>query len=524
MIASPDGKPRKSLTAVIPADVLVAATSLLAIIAGSLLVVGGSVLFSRPLWLDEHHTRLLASGGSWTDIFSQVTQGSDFNPPTFFLLQRAFSALGGGADNVSLRMLALVSVWLTLVVVYVILRKDFGRIAGFAGALALWAHPFVMYHAFDARFYGPMLLFTASFAFFASRCLADDDTNSMAVKVGTGLTAALLCTIHYFGIISWMIVLVAAGATLLRRGGLKLSRVWPAMAGPAALLACAPIYLEQRTLLSVPTWVPKVSMTQLRNVLDALFIARPLVVLLLFLIALLIVRETLTQRPSPDTRTPSAATTALVALAFVPLVILVFSIVVQPSMIARYMIPAVLLWAPVIAWGVDRMPERTRLGAVMLLGLGSAASLRGVVATSRESVFELRGDSAAVAPLLQDGKTVVVSSRHVLYKLATSFPPDARLRFFDFDNDETKRLFGNDAFTSRRPNEYIIERDVARIHHSVHGFPSLVSSAELRSVPEFYVFHDNARTSDIVRQMMPMKSVIRIGPKIQKFEDQPAIR
>src|SRR5688500_7762970 len=505
----PEGKPSDAGTAGYFMEILIASTALLALVGAGLIAARGAVLFTSPLWLDEHHTLLLSTHGSWSGIFSSLARGADFNPPTLFLLERIFGSLMGGADALSLRILAVVSVWLTLVVVYAILRRDFGRPAAFAGALALWAHPFVVYHAFEARFYGPLLLFSA--LFILTLAASTDDDRSLPMRIGAGVSAVLLCTVHDFGLFVWAIVVVTVVFRSWPLQRARLSRALPALAGPVALLACAPLYLGQRASVTVSTWVPKLSAGQVKNMLDTFFVTRTPVLAVLVAIGVSLLYKPISRMSSRNSDGSSSGTASLVALAAMPLIIMVFSIVVQPAMIARYAIPAVLIWGPVVAWSVDRIPRVAQGGVIFLLAAGSAATLRGTAATSRGFVAALSADSAVVAPLLKEGKLVLVPSRHVLYKLATRFPPETRLAFFDFDNTQAKRLFGVNVF-HWETNESVLERDVGRIHHAIYGFPQLVGTSALDSVPEFYLYlPENAPTS-LVTRLMPDRKTTTLTP------------
>ena len=59
---------------------------------------------TRPLWLDEIHTYLLAGTQSVGESMRSLAAGADYNPPTLYLLYRVVGRAVGGLDRKSTRL------------------------------------------------------------------------------------------------------------------------------------------------------------------------------------------------------------------------------------------------------------------------------------------------------------------------------------------------------------------------------------------------------------------------------------
>jgi hypothetical protein len=172
---------------------------------GLSLLAGGGVVFSKPLWLDEYHSLLVATSSTVGDAWRSLSRGADFNPPLLHLLLRPL-ALDGIISPVELRAFSFLSVNLALLVLYRLLRHDFAPLPSLAGVLVVWGHPEVVIQTFEGRFYGPMLLFSALLAL----SLQNRGEHSAWAKSLLAVSSVALCTIHYFGIFPWTLLVGAA--------------------------------------------------------------------------------------------------------------------------------------------------------------------------------------------------------------------------------------------------------------------------------------------------------------------------
>jgi hypothetical protein len=121
----------------------------MAAVAAEIGLLRGSVLFTRPLWLDEIHTVLIAGAPSMREGMGRLAAGVDFNLPASYLLYRLAGGLTGELSELTLRVVSAGCVVGALVAVYVLLRTERGRVAAAVGALAVWAQPVVVNAAFD---------------------------------------------------------------------------------------------------------------------------------------------------------------------------------------------------------------------------------------------------------------------------------------------------------------------------------------------------------------------------------------
>src|SRR5690349_21611983 len=210
-------------------EVVAFAGALVALVIIELLVLRATPAITRPLWLDEVHTYLLAGTQSVGESMRSLASGADFNPPTLYLLYRVVGLVVGGLSEVPMRLVALASVLGALTITYRLLREDFERTPAALATLTTWANPVVVNVAFDARFYGPWLFGAAWLVFEAIRRLDGRSTGTVGA-VRLAVAAVFVCTIHYFGILSLgAVAIVAVWRTDLRHAARALI---PAIVGP----------------------------------------------------------------------------------------------------------------------------------------------------------------------------------------------------------------------------------------------------------------------------------------------------
>src|SRR5690349_433670 len=101
------------------------------------------ILFTRPFWLDEWHTILVARRDSITQVISDLYRGSDFGPPFTHIVAWAYGKVFG-LTPVSLRLLSLAFVVAGLVFLFFALRRRFDTMPSLAGVLAVASHQLVV--------------------------------------------------------------------------------------------------------------------------------------------------------------------------------------------------------------------------------------------------------------------------------------------------------------------------------------------------------------------------------------------
>jgi hypothetical protein len=469
-----------------------------------LLLADAFYLFYRPFWLDELYTYTLVTDPDVGHSLEALAGGVETHPPTLYFLLRAYTFVAGTSET-AFRSLAFLAMLLTLAGVYLTLRHTYALLPTLTAVLVLWCHPLVVQHAFEARFYGVWMAVVVWFAYFLARAgtltpsvgqafQPDVGANevrleSLTYEVGTprrnnlwlAVCAVLLCTIHYFGVIT--LGLIVAGELLARRQAG--ARRWPGMvavlAGPVALAACVPLLLSQKGALTVTTWADPATPASAVEFLTRLFLLPPffypiLVIVGWSLLAGLAARR---HRPSDLVRFP-ARHAGLTSLALLPLVLILFSFLVQPVLVSRYALPAVAGLAPIVAAFAARLGWAGNLGFCVLLAAISTLGLH-------TEVQEQRRREAHTQELVQAIRTtptsvpVLFEVAHQLYVIC-HYEPElaARCYFLDFEEGQLKSV----------SRFRVFNRDLARRYASFYGQPRLLPWETARTMPGCYLVPD----------------------------------
>ena len=467
---------------------------LAAILVGIILASQPRILMARLFWQDEQFTYFLASDPGLGHSMQALRGGADTNPPMLHLMLRAWSAVVPGRPEVVYRSFILLCLWMSLLATYAILRRSFGALPSLAGVLVLCAHPLVIKHAFDARFYVPLLAFSALFAWALGA-----QWNRRTWLRGTliALSAAVLCTTHYFGIVS--LALIAAGHLALDPlpWRAKLKRLAPAAAGPLALAACAPFYLGQKSGLPVSTWVPP---QPIGDYLAGFLPAAAIAVLLAFWWCQQLLRDWKEgsgesgqwavssgqsnsirdpRNPKPDLL-PQAALTALFAL---PLVLIVFSHLVQPAMIPKYGIATVLALCPAVAMLMSRVTRGLASVAVLSLCALALINTRQYVWQDRHpwelAQRQMLADARSAA---RQGIPIVSMSRRDAYMIYYA-APDLRPYVHILD---LRPVLNNPAVRQEDFAAHLLfETEFAEKCEKYYPVPRLISLKELQTMGRF---------------------------------------
>ena len=500
----------------------------LLVVAGAFLVgvaallVAGRVLWTRPFWMDEVAMFFLTSESSPAQMIRLIARGADWNPPTLHLLVWGSMRLVGlhAVTPVFLRSFALVCVLLGLLFVYLALRRRCGRAASAAGMLAVAAQSLVLDHAFEGRFYGPWLLFAALFAW----TLGVDQSRERSRRrdVGIAIAAILLTTIHWYGVFS--LALMAAGVLLAWRPRWReaLRRLAPAAAGVVVLLALAPMALSQRASAAPVLWVHPLSAAQVeqmtRQFIPAVFVVG---------LALLLLADALRRREgdalATSGRDPGVA--ALLALAAMPLVLVVLSAVLTPSMVFRYAIVATLAWAPVAALCAERFGRGARAALLAALVLVVILNAAAHVREQRQFDRAVALNAAAFERAKAGNAPVVFQRLHVIYPVAgTQRGPASPARYIDISDSTLNALYPQaDAEPVR--SSFRLDRDQARYHAGLYGWPVMAPVAMLDTLPRFYLVATDATLppgyAPVTRYgaaLFPRHRVTRVSPALALFE------
>jgi hypothetical protein len=452
--------------------------TLAALALGSLLAVhivsqDGAVLFTRPLWLDEVHTILVTQSDTPAEMIRHIGAGAEHNPPAMHFLLWLIGAITSGLSPTILRGYAFVTVWATAGLVYVLLRRHFERLPAFAGALLVVSHPLLLRHTFDGRMYALFLLATCAFAY-AVHCTARSGRWRQIWLIASA--AVLLCLTHYYGIFVWLLLLLPAAVSGSREAR---KRLLPALLGPGALAACTPLYWGQRQAIGGRTWVEPVSATQIAEVVLELLPPPVVLVTLATFVAIGLVTMK-TRRTATIVKLGGGVSGALLSLALLPVLLLLVSVLVQPTMVARYALPAALAMTPVVAIAVSKMGRPLGIGFILVLALTGHLSIGAKIAHAQTYLSAIGHD----AELLRRGHgtaPVVTVSRHIHYRTVFGDSLLERTVIYVIMPDsliEARNLPHPLTATERATMQ--VERDVALVQSTRFGFPRTIAIEELR--------------------------------------------
>jgi hypothetical protein len=432
-------------------------------------------LIHRHFWLDELFTFRIVSDPDFMHALRGVQSGADGAPPVLHLMLRAFTYVTGGASEAPFRLFSLAAVMGGLAGLYIGLRQDFGIVPSVAALLAVWAHPLITNIAFDARFYGPWLALVVWFAYFFRQALRDQG-NSLTYPL-LGVTAVLLCTIHYFGIIT--LALVACTEWIVSRPKWVVTRraLYATAFGPLALLVCVVLFLiGQRSALTAPTWIELAAPGDLLEFVKSVLFPNHLGAVLIAAAAWAALAGRFASGKAPDVleAAPNPAWGIFGVLLLVPALIVV-SYVIQPAADERYAVPAIAALAPATAFAIARMHWSWGVGLCAFLVLVSGSHLR---AEARRSAM-IDEDTDGLIQLLRtktadNDVPIIFESNHETFVIARYAPELATRSFYlDYEPDQ---LRVNKAIR-------LHDRDMARIYARVYGQPRLINWEAVRALP-----------------------------------------
>jgi hypothetical protein len=447
-------------------------SALLAMIGLQLVLVDGWYLFAKYFWLDELYTHAVVADPHLGHAFNAMRGGMD-SMPLHQVVLRALTVVAGGPSEILFRSVALGSVVLALSGVYVLLRRGVVPLVALTTVLALWAHPLIRINAFDARFYGPFLAASVWFCYALDRRHAAPDRAGTAL--GLAVASVLLCAIHVFGVLVCPAA-VAAAAIVDRRW----RPWWPALAGPAAFPLLWVLFLQpQRAVVTIPTWEAAFSWARVAATLRDVLLPGYLVAILLLAWGVIGIHRMLGSR-SPRSAAPPLALLLLTSLSLLIPLLVVLSLVLQPTLTNRYFIPAVAALAPVMAYSLTRLP---RWGCAVILAaliVVSADGLRQHAVDARRQDQRTDEVTKELRELPVD-RLVVFEVPHAVHVI-WHYAPDLRDRIalLDFETGQVAH-----------PSPIrVVTRDLARAYARFYDGPRQVPWDEVGSSAEFYFVRD----------------------------------
>ena len=481
---------------------------LLALILSTAWMAGGSYLLTRHLWMDEVHSWILVSDSDTGHAIRALADGVDFNPPTWFLATRMLS-FPVGASEFNLRVLSLLWMLLAMAGLYRLLLLRFDGATSRIAVLLTAAHPLLIHHSTEIRFYG----FWLAAVLWLCNCLLWQPESAWQRRWQRVLIALLtlsVVTCHYFGILS--LGLVTLPLLLGWKPDRRLARaaVFTLAVGCLGLLTCVPFLCGQKAALSRPTWISPPSLADSLLYLQTLFPAWQIGLCLAgCLISRAAIKGTIDAEASnvgswrstaassvrlPGTVAIPLRTTASVcdrclwpclSLSLMPVVIVVVSWCVQPALVTRYAIVGLAGFAPMFAIMLDCFVPALRRTILICALLGCGHSVASCVTDCKTDDRENEQLIAELHSLPSD--EVIVFEDRIVWMAALHYCPELAGRCVLADFTETQ--------LSLDSSLRIVQRDVARRVAEWYPQYSMRSLASLNGLHEFRVVPYHGRTA-----------------------------
>jgi mannosyltransferase len=365
---------------------------------------GGALVAQRhSLWYDELYTAEVARL-PLGDLARAVVRGEgtipylrdappSYNAPYYAVAHVWLAVTGLAADEVGLRLLSLIAAVGGLAAATCAAARLAGRGVALAFGLIVAANPFVVEYAAEARGYGLALLAAGLLAAAFARWL--DDRPSAAL---VGVAAAGLGLAHWFGLL--VVAAVGVAALVLRGPRAGTWRLLAALtAGSLPALALVATVLANGVAGSGAEWIADVGTAVPRLLLRSWSGGSPWLLGLTVVLAgagLVLGRG--------RTRMVAACWVA------VPVAVVAVAELVRPVYVDRYLLPALLGLALLMAVGVASLrPRAVSLGALALAVVASAAA--SITAGRLGPKEDVRTAVEVVAAAHVPGQPVVAAAR-----------------------------------------------------------------------------------------------------------------
>jgi hypothetical protein len=158
-------------------------------------------------------------------------------------------------------------------------------------------------------------------------------------------------------------------------------------------------------------------------------------------------------------------------------VLTLFSLLVQPATMARYVLPSLAALAPVTAFLCQLLPRPGRLAVCLALAVLGGVGLLGLADHYRERDRKTDELIAAIRAL-PEGSLLAFEFANELF-VVDHYAPDvrARIRFLDFEVEDLKGA----------SKHRIITRDVVRQVFRYRGRPALIGWPDFQKLPRMLI-------------------------------------
>lgn len=500
------------------------AAAVIILVIVQLLAADAFQLSSRQPWMDEIHTLELVGDPDTGHMLDALADGADFNPPGYYLIARFVTRIVGSSDPQVLRVFSVLCIVAGLTAIGVALQRHVGFTVSIAVVAALWSQTLLVDQSLEARFYAPW------FGALAWLCLLMERERQTVISIiGSCCLAMIVCSIHYFGVISLM--LVVGGLVLRRWNCIREPGIWlPTACGLVVIASCYRFYSGQKAALTMSTWISPPNAERIWGFFSELIPVAAVGIAIAAAIANRILSkdndENAESAPanssdvlpgldhqgscgsdnnrgldSPRSRYPKVAAVSKpnppdpsflprysgsLGLLLLPVVLLVFSFTVQPALVPRYSLVFLIGCAPLLAWLLHKVKMS------VLIPVTLSFLVLGTIRTSglREQLVRLDQSRTQLVKLLQKhaaGQPVAFENR------VDSFPM-VRLGGASASN---WYLVDFDASALAEPSALrIVQRDVARRFAKWYPKYKTVPLEELRIRERFFVVPYPDRATD----------------------------
>ncbi|MFN8708215.1 MAG: hypothetical protein ACK526_23060 [Planctomyces sp.] len=395
------------------------------------IAAGGNYLLHRPLWMDEVHTWLLVSDPDLSYAMPALRDGVDFNPPGYFLAARLWCWLTFGVSEFRLRIFSLALIVFSMVVLTRTAGRRFGIVPVTTAILFTVGNRLILHQCTEMRFYA---LWIAALVCLSASFEKTCETKTKGSALLTSALSFLVCTCHYFGVISVGLMLIFAvircrGA--LRRSFLPLITLLVGFSGP---IVCIPFLLSQRQAVTRATWISPATLA------DCLQFSRetlPLFGLSAGLTAFLLSgRSRSSEKEDIRDSLWNALRTPLSAGILMSPAIILFSIIIQPSLVPRYAAVAIPAGIPLAAAALSRFGRLPTAAAFGMAAITAFLNVRSCVV--QWQMFEERlSDLRNAVRDIPTGVPILFEDRADWFPLVYRYPElRSRCALVDFTDSQ----------------------------------------------------------------------------------------
>ncbi|MFK7817481.1 MAG: glycosyltransferase family 39 protein [Planctomycetaceae bacterium] len=466
-----------------------------------ILATAGSEILTRPLWMDEVHTWLIVTDPSLSHAMTALSHGADFNPPTYYLAVRVFTVLFGSSFT-AIRLFSLLAMAGSLGLIAAMLGRRFGFVASAAATSAIAMQPLIIQQATEGRFYSFWFLLVVAFVFVRS-----SNGSELKRTVVSSLFAVLICTVHYFGVLSLGLIFLVDWRNQDREAGRLnwLRFASPYLAGAVSVVGCMGFYFGQRSSLSVATWISSPTLARTYEFFLAFF---PILPLALAGIGWLLFRSEATDEGNESHRY------CLSLSCFgMPVVLLGFTLVLQPVLVERYAIVCFVAWPVVIATMLKKVKPMFGIAFIAVCILLGADTSRDLLVRYRQIDTEAK----RIASRLESVSEPVIFEDRIEHYPAVLGRPERSWFLLDFEGSAKEKV-------KLRTVQRDVGRAVSRFYpqFDVRSMDRLVSEGQQSFVVVPYrvdlVDHESAADERRLREEYPEFNIKRIARRVFRFQ------